>query len=341
MLHQSPIGPNAIGAFLLPAFLLAVLSPITITTADASPFLARDQNPFVLVYGQPLPTEARLPAANKLEYAFSVDITNTLNTESSANERLYADFEAYSLTLGGIYGLNDRWALKLDIPFIYRGGGIFDHAIDQWHKLFGLPRNSRPAVADDQFEVLYVNNAEVDINLNSPQSGIADTQLGLGVSLYQTTDSAVSLWGSIDIPVGDKNRLTGNDDLDYSLWLAGSRKAGKMTSLDSNMGLVLPGDSVLAGLQTEELVFFGHVGADIAVHPTFALKLQLAGHSGYYRDTGIEFLGNAVLIIFGGSIVTGKCSRLDIGLNEDIKAGASPDVGLLISWKSGINSCKH
>ena len=33
----------------------------------------------------------------------------------------------------------------------------------------------------------------------------------------------------------------------------------------------------------------------------------------------------------------GEC--LDIGISEDIKAGASPDIGLLISWKSLLNAC--
>ena len=109
--------------------------------------------------------------------------------------------------------------------------------------------------------------------------------------------------------------------------------------LDTNVGVVLPGDSVLAGLETENLVVFGHAGAHLALNPTFALKLQLAGHSGYYKDTDLDFLGSAVIIIFGGSINTGRCSAIDVGFSEDIKAGASPDIGLLISWKSRINGC--
>jgi len=336
LLKKSPIGHKATGAFLLCNTFFAVALVTSPAWVHAGPFLSRDQNPFTLVYGQPLPTPARLPLAESFKYALSLDIINTLNEETTGNESLYVDFEAYNLTLGGIYGLNQRWALKLDIPVIYRSGGVFDHAIDEWHKLFSLPRYSRPDVEDHQFNLFYSRNGVTGIDMNTSQAGIADAQLGLGHSLLQTPEHAISLWAAIDLPAGNADDLTGNDDLDYSLWLAGSSIIDAMSMLDTNIGIVLPGDSVLTGLETEDLVFFGHAGAHFALNPAFTLKLQLAGHSGYYKDTDLGFLGSAVIIIFGGSINTGKCSAIDIGISEDIKAEASPDIGLLISWKSQL-----
>ena len=84
---------------------------------------------------------------------------------------------------------------------------------------------------------------------------------------------------------------------------------------------------------------FGHAGAQIALNQVFALKLQLAGHTAYYQDTSLDFLDNALIIIFGGSINTGRCSTIDVGFSEDILAGTSPDIALLISWKSYFNEC--
>ena len=301
---------------------------------QTSPFLTRDQNPFTLVYGQPLPTPARLPKANAIRYALSLDIANSLNIETPTGESLYVDFEAYNLTLGGYYGLSDRWALKLDLPWLYRSGGVFDHAIDEWHKAFGLPRANRPDVEDDQFRLSYSVNGLTALDQTTSQSGLADVQLGLGYGLVQTPDYALSLWAAADLPVGDRGSVTGNEDLDYSFWLAGSTSVGEFSELDTNLGIVLPGDSVLAGLATEDLVIFGHAGAHFGLNPTLALKLQLAGHSGYYRDTSVDFLGSAWVIVFGGAINFGKCSTLDIGFSEDIQAGASPDAALLVSWKS-------
>lgn len=334
MFTKSPIAPDGCGAFLLPAALAAVTVLLPAESAYASPFLTRDQNPFTLVYGQPLPTPARLPAASEFRYALSLDISNTLNVETPTGESLYVDFEAYNLTLGGYYGLSDRWALKLDMPYIYRSGGVFDHAIDEWHKFFGLPRANRPDVEDDQFRLSYSINGLTALDLNTAQSGLADFQLGVGYGLVQNPDYAISLWAAADLPVGDSESVTGNDDLDYSFWLAGSTRTGEFSELDTNLGIVLPGDSVLAGLETEDLVVFGHAGAHLGLNRRLALKVQLAGHSGYYRDTSVDFLGSAWVIVFGGAINFGKCSTLDIGFSEDIQPGASPDAALLVSWKS-------
>lgn len=312
---------------------------IAASASHADPFLTREQNPFTLVYGQPLPTSARLPAANKLKYTVSLDIANTLNVEVQGSETLYVDFESYQLSLGGIYSLNDRWALKLDVPFIHRSGGVFDHMIDEWHKLLGLPRDNRPLVAEDQFNIFYDNNGVTSYNLSGSTSGIADSLLGIGYSLQQDAQSALSVWASIDMPTGDDAKLTGNDDLDYAFWLAGSHNLGELSSAYANLGAVLPGDSVLAGLKTENVVVFGYAGAQFAFNSTVALKLQLASHSGYYEDTNLVFLGESLLLTFGATINTGNCSALDIGLSEDIKVNASPDVGLLLSWKSTFGDC--
>jgi hypothetical protein len=336
---KSPIGTEACGAFLFRFQLFPACLALFASLAAADPFLTRDQNPFTLVYGQPLPTAARLPAAGSTSYSFSADIANTLNVESHDTETLYVDFEAYNLNLETTYALNERWAIKLDIPYIYRSGGIIDHAIDEWHKLFGLPRADRPAVADDQFSIFYAGNGITNTDLSSSQTGLADIQLGLGHSLHASASHALSVWAAIDLPAGDADKLTGNDDLDYSLWLAGSGRVGTSSVLDANIGVVMPGDSVLPGLPTKDLVIFGHAGMHIGLNRVFALKLQLAGHTAYYSDTSLEFLDDALIIVFGGSINTGRCSAIDVGFSEDILAGTSPDIALLISWKSYFNEC--
>jgi hypothetical protein len=331
---KSPIGAEACGAFLLRLQLVPVCLSLFSPAVGADPFLTRDQNPFTLVYGQPLPTAARIPDPGSLSYSFSIDIANSLNVETQGGESLYVDFEAYNLNLEAIYALNKRWAIKVDIPYIYRGGGMFDHAIDEWHKLFGLPRGDRPEVANDQFNLFYGRNGSTNIDLSTSQSSLADIQLGIGHNLHTSAKRALSAWAAIDLPAGESAKLTGNNDLDYSLWLAGSTRVDTLSMLDANIGVVMPGDSVLVDAPTEDLVLFGHVGAHIALNPVVALKLQLAGHSGYYRDTSLDFLDSALIIVFGGTINFGKCSAIDIGFSEDIKAGSSPDASLLISWRS-------
>ena len=289
-----------------------------------------------MIYGQPMPTSAWLPKPDEPRYYVSLDIANTLNAEDTGNEELLVDFEGYHLTMGGMEALNKDWALRLDLSFIYRGGGIFDHAIDEWHKALGLPRAYRPLVPEDNIVIYYARANTINYGSNQSMSGIADSQLGLGRQIYRDKKTAVSAWGSIDIPFGNRTELTGNNDLDYALWLAGSTRVGDLSSIDTNIGVVFPGDSIFADLDTEDLVAFGHIGTHLAINQRIALKLQLTGHSGYYEDTELEFLGSSWTLVFGGSVRIGRCSAIDIGFGEDIDVGTSPDASLLISWKSEL-----
>ncbi|MBT8126426.1 MAG: DUF3187 family protein [Gammaproteobacteria bacterium] len=330
---MSPIGNNTCGVL---SFVIAIIAATHSSASQADPFLSRDQNPFTMIYGQPMPTSAWLPEPAAPRYYVSLDIANTLNAEDTGNEKLLVDFEGYHLTFGGMEALNKDWALRLDLSFIYRSGGVFDHAIDEWHKLFGLPRAFRPLVPDSNISIYYARADTINYGSNQSISGIADSQLGLGHQIYRGDKTAVSAWGSIDMPLGKRNELTGNNDLDYAFWLAGSTRLGDLSSIDTNFGVVFPGDSIFADLDTEDLVVFGHIGTHLALNQRIALKLQLTGHSGYYKDTTLDFLGSSWILVFGGSVRIGRCSAIDIGFGEDIDVGASPDASLLISWKSRL-----
>lgn len=310
-----------------------------VTTSYSRPFQSRDQNPFSLVYGQPLPVAARLPAYGHSSYAITLDIANTLSINEVDDETLLLDFESYNLTASFSYGLAENWALKLDIPFIYRSSGFLDHTIDGWHTFFGLPRSRRAEVPDDLFGIVHTSNRYTDIDISERGGGIGDMQLSIGHQLITSDNSAMSLWASVDLPSGDRDRLTGNGTADFSFWVAAENRLNVIWLIEANAGVVLPGHSVLDSFDTQDVVAFGHAGLQLSIQPGIDLKFQLAAHSGYYRGSRLEMLGKSYILIFGGSLRLGRCSALDIGVSEDIKIGASPDVSFLASWVSEIGDC--
>ena len=301
---------------------------------NAEPFLTQDQNPFSLIHGQPQPVAARLPEANTGQWSLSLDITNTLNVEENSNENLVIDFESYHLRFGYLHALNDDWAIKLDIPVIHYGGGFLDNTIDNWHEFFGLPRADRPNVSDDQFQVAYSLNGQTLINYESSDSGLGDIQLALSRQLVKNTDSALSLWTSIDLPTGSQANLTSNDSIDLSLWLAGDYHFHPEWNVDANIGVLFPGESNIENLQVEDQVLFGHAGIQWQVDEDFDLRIQFNGHNRFYSNSELKILGAAYNITFGGSIHVSHCSDFDIAVSEDIQVGATPDVSFLFSWKS-------
>lgn len=75
------------------------------------------------------------------------------------------------------------------------------------------------------------------------------------------------------------------------------------------------------------------------VSDSINLKLQLQGHTSYYEDSQLQILGDTYFLTFGGSIKINQCNQLDIAMSEDINVGASPDVSLLINWRSYGGRC--
>lgn len=309
--------------------------------AASTPFQAHDQNPFKRIHGLPAATAASLPAENVTAWSVGLDISNTLNVENTGQEILFVDFEAYQLNLGMIHSLNKTWALKIDVPFIHLGGGFLDHTIDEWHQIFGLPRALRPLVAEDQFQILYTNNGADEINLAEATGGLGDIQIALGKRVFESKQANVSVWASLELPSGDQSRLTGNDKVDLAFWLAGDYGINPQWSINTNIGALLPGANALNTAAVEDTIGFGHFGIQWTPQPMFKLKLQLNGHSRFYRDSELRFLGSSNSVIFGGSIRVGACSMLDLAVSEDIKVGASPDVSFDISWRSQWGKCSQ
>lgn len=277
---------------------------------------------------------AQLPEANTAQWSLTLDVTNTLNYETNNSETLFIDFESYNLRLAWLYGLNEDWALKVDIPLIYYGEGFLDNTIDSWHEFFHLPRADRPNVTDNQFHIFYEKNGQTLINLDTADSHLADIQIALGRKMAQTQNSTLSLWASTDLATGDQTNLSGNDSSDFSIWLAGDYRFNPKWSIDANVGILFPGENQISSLTVEEQVLFAYTGIQWQAHEIFDLRFQVNSHSQFYSDSELLLLGSAYNMTLGGRIHVSECSDIDLAFSEDIQVGTTPDVSFLLSWKS-------
>ena len=332
MFRKSPDCRFCIGAFLRLAFIASFT--VSTTVSAAQPFLTQDQNPFSLIHGLPQAVAAQLPEADAAQWSLTLDVTNTLNYEANSSETISMDFESYHLRFTWLHGLNEDWALKVDIPLIYYGEGFLDNTIDNWHDFFHLPRADRPNVADNQFHIFYEKNGQTLINLDTANSGLADIQIALGRNIIQKQDSVLSLWVSADLPTGDPSSLSGNDSSDLSLWLAGDYRFNPKWSIDANVGVLFPGKNQISALPIEDRVLFAYMGVQWQAHENFDLRMQINGHSQFYSDSQLLLLGPAYNLVLGGRIHVSACSDMDLAFSEDIQVGRTPDVSFLLSWKS-------
>lgn len=147
------------------------------------------------------------------------------------------DFESYHLRFALLYGLNENWALKLDIPYIYYGGGFLDSTVDSWHDAFGLPEGDRPNVDNDQFRIFYGRDGKPVIDLDTSSGGLGDIQFAVARKIIKNSQTALSIWTSIDLPTGEASELRGNDASDIALWLAASYRFHPKWITDTNLGV--------------------------------------------------------------------------------------------------------
>jgi hypothetical protein len=322
---------------LFPAHLVA--STENDNQADFQPFETRDQNLFNLIHGQSLPTNARLNSQSQGLWSSSLVITNTLNIQSSNNEEIYLDYEAYRFNFSYQYGLNDKWNLKLDVPLIYQSGGFFDSAIDSWHEFWGLPRANRPLVEHNQYDIQYAYQSQTLVDLNESSTTLGDIQLAIARSLIENSSTTMSLWASVKLPTGNEDKLTSNGATDLSAWLALNQQLSKDWVVNLNTGAVVLGTDNYKNIPLSDYALYGHIMLGWLVTDTINLKLQLQGHSSYYQQSQLAILGNSYFLTFGGTISLNQCNQLDFAMSEDIKVDASPDTSLIISWRSYTSGC--
>jgi hypothetical protein len=306
---------------------------------DFHPFETRDQNLFNLIHGQALPSNARLNKKSKSLWSTSVVITNALNIESSRDENIYLDYEAYRFNFSYQYGLNDKWNLRLDVPLIYQSGGFFDSAIDSWHQFFGLPRANRPFVEHNQYDIQYAYQSQTLVDLNETSTTLGDIQIAIARSLIENSSTTMSLWASVKLPTGDEDNLTSNGATDLSAWLAVNQQLSENWVVNLNTGAVILGTDNYINIPLSDYALYGHAMLGWSVTENVILKLQLQGHTSYYDQSQLTILGDTYFLTFGGSITVNQCNQLDIAVSEDIKVNASPDASFIISWRSYTSGC--
>lgn len=310
----------------------AVLIVLLSNTANAEFYLTRDQNPFSLFQGQPLPLSAKQGSESWVPH-FSIDITNTLNAQVTNNQSLYVDFESYYLNTRLSRAFGQHWSLAIDLPLISRAGGFLDGAIDGWHDVFDLPQANRPNTPRNQYTISYTQNGSNRVQITD--KGRADIgDIATHVGYHTTYDSIhVALWAGLELPTGNRLNLSGNDKIDVHVTVAAASQPHPDWWLAFNVGAVLPGGDLISSNPNANSVLFTYIATRWQALDWLQLKLQLESHQAYFENDALDLMDKASILVFGISLPLDNCNRFDFGVSEDIDVGASPDVSFLFSFQ--------
>jgi hypothetical protein len=300
---------------------------------DITPFNANNQSPIVQIYGLPRVENALLLLSGQKTFQATLDHSSNNVDESNSRERILLDGETTRITFSCRYGLSEKWELGIEIPYILHGGGFLDGFLIDYHDLFGFPQGGRDQAPRNRLLYRYSRDGVEKLKVDGSGSGPGDVSLSAGLQLYndgRPHPLALALRGKIKLPTGDSDTLHGSSSIDGSLSIAASNSfllpLGHGTVFTSAGLMAMTRGNVLPE-QQQDFVGFGTIGAGWQPRSWIAFKVQLDGHTPFYRESALKALGaNAGQLLIGGTLGLSERTTLDIAVSEDIVTTTSPDV---------------
>jgi hypothetical protein len=307
-------------------FGLPALIGLLATTAHAEPFLTRNQNPLLALYGLPSPLPARLPPAGGGRVVGVINWGNTEKEDFSADGNYTLDAETLELRLHFDHALAERFALHVELPWRKVSEGSLDGFIDDWHGVFGLPGGSRRRLPEDELLVEFQQGGTTLLSIDESTSGIGDIPVALGYQLYASDSSALSTWLTVKAPTGSADDLTGSGAVDVAATIAGQTQLSEHWQLFGQASVAWLGEGDLLPELQESFAWTLMGGLTWNAWRALDLTAQVEANSRLYDGIDSELDGDAIVLTLGGSWRTEGGWRYDVGVSEDLQAGASPDI---------------
>lgn len=250
------------------------------------------------------------------------------------DEILLFDGETTLLSLSLRYGLTDRLAVGIELPYVLQESGGLDALVDQWHDWFGFPDGLRGLVAEDRLDYRYADDGQLLVDFDRNRRGLGDLRIGAAWQLGHSERSAMALQAEVKLPTGKSGRLTGSGAADLSIGIAGdhARLFGS-ERIDGyyRAHLTAVGEPDRLAARAEPLIGTVTAGMRARIARPLELALQATLRSAAY-DSAVEPLGaTAVLLNVGGTIRLGERLRLAVSVGEDVAVDTAPDVTLGLS----------
>ncbi len=270
---------------------------------------------------------AQVVAEGDFQTALRSSVTNTY----LINDVYTVDLEQRVTELLLTYGANQDTQLDLVLPLAWRGGGVFDHGIREWHQWWGLPSADRDDVKNNQ----YLVEGETDKGtFNIPQTGFGFSNVNLRVKQRLSSfseglsDLVVSTALTLSLPTASPG--FGHDAVDASFEILGGIRSGSW-EFNSGLGFVMLWDRFEQGLEYRPLVPQSFLSAVYKPVEYLALTAALLG--------GVQPLNNVygvpdgyVVLDLGASLQLGERNSCGLNVTENpYPSRASADVTVSLS----------
>jgi len=303
------------GLLLLVCASQAMATPVGLNT--------RDQNPMFQAYYLP---SIDLNFHQGWQVSHSVSLTSAFQSLQLGNEMLLIDAENYRYDFSVGYQ-QKKWRLSAQLPLIFNQGGTFDHAIEDWHSFFGLPQGGRLSHPHNELNINYTKNGHLLFNQTEATNDIGDVAVSLSYTLANTETDLRAISFAIDLPTGSEETISGNEAVDFALWLSQAYKPSHLSRLYGLLGVSLPGKGgQLESLQTST-IWVGQIGLEYALYTDWNAIVQFDAHTAFIEDSQLRPLGNSLQVQIGLRVIkVTENYDVDLFFSEDISVGSAPDI---------------
>ncbi len=239
--------------------------------------------------------------------------------------RLYVDTELIRTAIAVDYAVSDNLQVSIEIPFLYYSGGIMDSSIENFHKMFHLPKDGRDKAERDVSEIYLLRQTEFWIQEPDAMScGLGDITLS---AKYSFVDEdiyvpVVSLRFALKVPTGESEKLYGSGKYDYGVYLLVSKSIRKFRfHLNFGKSFLSNPDSKAPLDLNDKLSLF--VGAEYALSRKWHLIAQslimnnlLATDDNFPYGDDIKYEGT-----FGVRYISSEHLFYDFGIVQNLNSG--------------------
>ena len=194
------------------------------------------------------------------------------------DDSFVVDDETRYLDLKASYVPIKDLEISFSLPVLWRGGGVLDSFIEDWHDFFGLPGGNRDTAVDDSFSYsAFEDNGETFLITRDGYS-LGTASLGAKYLLTPGTKNAPAWALTFDLGLPTARDSFGQENLDFIAGLIGSYNYSRFSFYwGGAYSLFL--DDEIAGVNFEKHHAEGFLSIEYRILDSLAFVLSTYAHS--------------------------------------------------------------
>jgi len=187
------------------------------------PLQSRNQTPLALFVVYMIPDRAAAIGKGELHLDIVFDYSSIIQEQQTENEFLRFDLEYLRTLVALKRGFGRGLEVGFEVPFYVYYGGFLDPFVSSFHEALGLPNLLRGQTPHGLVDFQYRRGDQAVFAGMNSFGAVGDVALNVKKTLYEGSSRALAVRGTLKLPTGDPQNLSGSGATDFGLGAAFDR----------------------------------------------------------------------------------------------------------------------